>query len=133
MVIRVPPLISKTNKLTEFYCLCKASPAAAASDASAVADKRYMRVGRARSQASFARLGRAGGMGLDGAKRNELESYDMGGYGKLDFDKDPLDRQAKRNEGESSDMGGYGHSPFDGDASVESKRFMRVGRFARLG
>ena len=91
-----------------------------------------MRVGRARSQASFARLGRAGGMGL-GAKRNELESSDMGGYGKLEFDKDPLDRQAKRNEGESNDLGGFGANPFDGDASVESKRFMRVGRFARLG
>jgi hypothetical protein len=116
-----------------FFCTASASPAAAAPDASAVADKRYMRVGRARSQASFARLGRAGGMGLEGAKRNELESYDMGGYGKLEFDKDPLDRQAKRNDRESNDLGGFGANPFDGDASVESKRYMRVGRFARLG
>ena len=127
-----------------------ATPAAAAASDTAAADKRYMRVGRARSQASFARLGRAGGMGLESAKRNKLESSDFGGFGVDPLDRagkrneresadlngygpiDPFERDLKRNDQESADIGGYRRGPFDGDASVE-KRFMRVGRFARLG
>lgn len=65
-------------------------------------------MGRARS-VSFARLGRAGGLGLEAPARegHALESSDMGGYGRNELD--------------------------DFDSSIEKKRFMRLGRFARLG